>query len=325
MNKDKIFQIVSPIGNPTGGVELLHQMAHILLREGYEVNLYYWGKNKENKLIEYYKNYLIGVRIVNKLIDKKNVVTILPEVYSYFIKKLKKSKILFWWLSVDNYVDSKKIKFALKNKFLPYSYWNIKNDNKIFHAVQSEYAKIYLSKFDIKSDFDLSDYINDEYFNDFAIKSNLIADKRKDIVLFNPAKGGAEQKKLINFLQKNIKCTPLVNMTKKMMIKTLGESKVYIDFGEHPGKDRIPREAASLGCCIVTNKKGSAENDVDIFIPMTYKFDQTGDYFLNVQQKIEDIFQDFNTETSSFSEYRDRIRNEKELFIQQVQQFAEKI
>lgn len=38
----------------------------------------------------------------------------------------------------------------------------------------------------------------------------------------------------------------------------LKKSKVYIDFGGHPGMEHIPREAALAGRIIVTNRAGSA-------------------------------------------------------------------
>lgn len=324
MNK-KNFQIVSPVGNPTGGVELLHQMAHILLNEGYNVNIMYWPINQENNLIEFYKDYLKGVTITDSLINDENTVVVLPEVFSYFINKIKKPKILFWWLSVDNYINSKKISFAIGNKFIPFSYWNIKRSNKIYHAVQSEYAKLYLSKFNVNTNFTISDYINEQYFNDYAKEVNLPTEKRKNIVLYNPAKGGEEQKKLISFLEETIQCKPLIGMDKNTMIKTLGESKVYIDFGEHPGKDRIPREAAILGCCIITNKKGSAKNSIDVPIPDDYKFEQVDDYFIKVKQRIESIFDNYENHNRFFQSYKERINLEKELFVKQIVEFAENI
>ena len=42
------------------------------------------------------------------------------------------------------------------------------------------------------------------------------------------------------------------------IIQILSRSKIYIDFGFHPGVDHLPREAAILKNCIITNKEGSA-------------------------------------------------------------------
>jgi len=46
---------------------------------------------------------------------------------------------------------------------------------------------------------------------------------------------------------------------------------MYIDFGTHPGKDRIPREAALRNCIVLTNRNGAADNNVDVPIPNEYK------------------------------------------------------
>ena len=42
----------------------------------------------------------------------------------------------------------------------------------------------------------------------------------------------------------------------------------------HPGKDRMPREAALLGCCILTSTLGSADFFDDVPIMSEYKFEE---------------------------------------------------
>lgn len=54
----------------------------------------------------------------------------------------------------------------------------------------------------------------------------------------------------------------------------MDESMIYIDFGEHPGKDRIPREAAMRDLIVITGRDGAAVNDVDVSIPKKYKIDR---------------------------------------------------
>ena len=94
-------------------------------------------------------------------------------------------------------------------------------------------------------------------------------------------------------------------------------AKVYIDFGYHPGKDRIPREAAMCGCCVITNRRGSARNDIDVPIPPEFKFD--------VPYKMDDIygcitrcFNDFEDQTRKFDSYRAWIADEKRRFDEEV-------
>ena len=46
----------------------------------------------------------------------------------------------------------------------------------------------------------------------------------------------------------------------------------YIDFGPHPGMDRLPREAALAGCVVITNCEGAANFEEDIPLPPEFKF-----------------------------------------------------
>ena len=52
-------------------------------------------------------------------------------------------------------------------------------------------------------------------------------------------------------------------------------AKVYVDFGNHPGKDRIPREAALCGCRVVTNLRGAAAYREDVELDDCLKFDES--------------------------------------------------
>ena len=47
--------------------------------------------------------------------------------------------------------------------------------------------------------------------------------------------------------------------------------QVYIDFGHHPGQDRLPREAAACGCLVVTGTRGSAGFHADVPLPPALK------------------------------------------------------
>ncbi len=95
-----------------------------------------------------------------------------------------------------------------------------------------------------------------------------------DAVLFNPQKGILKIVELIAGSDYRIHCQALRGFTPDGMREVMQKAKVYIDFGNHPGKDRIPREAALCGYCVVTNRSGSARNSIDVPIPECYKFDE---------------------------------------------------
>lgn len=110
-------------------------------------------------------------------------------------------------------------------------------------------------------------------------------------------------------------------MTESEVAKLLGTAKIYIDFGHHPGKDRLPREAAMAGCCVITCKRGAAHYFEDIPIGDNYKLnDQSDDYIAEFGELATGIFNDYENHTLDFSEYRNIIRNEKSVFKKNVQE-----
>ena len=104
-------------------------------------------------------------------------------------------------------------------------------------------------------------------------------------------------------------------MTRDDVVKNLLESKVYIDFGNHPGKDRFPREASILGCCIITGKKGCAHYYEDIPINDEYKFEEKEDTIPLIIRKIEECITHYDKKIIDFENYRLKIMNEKNQFI----------
>jgi len=48
---------------------------------------------------------------------------------------------------------------------------------------------------------------------------------------------------------------------------------VYVDFGWHPGRDRLPREAALAGCVVFSTRHGAAGYEGDMPLSDWYKFD----------------------------------------------------
>ena len=107
-------------------------------------------------------------------------------------------------------------------------------------------------------------------------------------------------------------------MTPEQVNDTLRSAKVYIDFGNHPGKDRIPREAAMCGCCIITGKMGSAQFFEDVSINEEYKFEDIDENLYDVLDKIKYIFNNYNTEIEKFKQYRKKIMHEYKIFQKEI-------
>lgn len=320
-----MIYIVANANCVSGGPELLHQFCYHLNKIGKDAKMAYYEKfsfptmKTGAHLSETYNRY--NCQKVDKIIDSKENTIVLSEGELWFLPRFKNAKVVIWWLSVDNYYKSMETKYAKlyaplgmkRKKYNPF-------DNKYIHCVQSEYARLFLFNKGIKKDniYSLSDYLSSEFISGTVNESSK---PKKNIVLYNPKKGIDFTKMIINNA-KGIDFLPLENMTHKEMMDVMTSSKVYIDFGNHPGKDRIPREAAVCGCCVITNKEGSAGNDKDVPIPNEFKYDMFGKNIPKIIDRITDCLNNYELNRTLFDEYRDSIRRQEDIFVGEVCKIA---
>jgi hypothetical protein len=244
-----------------------------------------------------------------------------PENNPEKLKSFRNIQKCIWWMSVDNYLFYHDFFFILKNfglrLFLSqvrkklFHFRKLKMDDSMTHFYQSEYAKDFLGKKRITEKYRLSDYLNNEYFN---VDLSLV---RNDVVLYNPRKGFEFTQRLIDSAPE-ISWRPLQNMTTEQVKEALLSSKVYIDFGNHPGKDRFPREAAACGCCVITGMRGSAKFFEDVPICNEFKFDEKKASLNDIISQIKLCLSDYEKQKRKFDEYRKFIKNERDVFINDV-------
>lgn len=277
----------------TGGPENIHQVCHLLSKNGYDASiLYFDGVLKHPARFQQYNN-----KIIEKPIFDDKTLFVFPEFIAASQFKNLKCKKALYWLSLDNSPDIKQLRLK---EYLA--------ENSInYNFIQSQYASDYLSSYGIENVFMLSDYINDKYFEQRPAKD------RKPIVLYNPKKGEEFTKKII-YLNSDIKFVPIKNMTVDQVIDLMDESMIYIDFGEHPGKDRIPREAAMRNLVVITNKNGAAVNDIDVPIRKEYKIDHNISNLGKIKTLLHYCLEHYDAETRNFDDYRKMILSEKKNF-----------
>ena len=303
----------------TGGSELVHQFCHELNSLSLDSSIAYYPLSEKYLVPEEYSIYDVKL---SKLEDEHDNIIMLPEVATKFAYKIKTAKIAIWWLSVDNYYRKKgdnlikdSVKYykdLLRLRLVPLML--MKN---YFHFVQSSYAKDHLSMRGLESKF-LSDYLNPIHFN----QSSKI---KEDIILYNPVKGAKITKGLIS-ANSDFTFIPLEKLSNIQVQDLFKRAKVYIDFGNHPGKDRMPREAAMADCCIITGKRGSANNSIDVPIPQKYKLDDSKQVDNSMFREIvSDIFSDYQKNVLNFIKYKDIIKNEQIIFKNQVSKIFKKL
>ena len=179
------------------------------------------------------------------------------------------------------------------------------------HFVQSEYARQMLKSKGFDNVFFLSDYLNKYFIENQLLSLNTPKD---NIVLYNPKKGLNFTKSIISHA-KDINFVPIENMKREDVAKLLSKAKVYIDFGNHPGKDRLPREAAISGCCVITGKDGSAKYYEDVPIPDEFKIEAKIENIQSIVDKIRQCFENYEINSKKFESYREKIKNEEKRFI----------
>jgi hypothetical protein len=321
MNLDKLNSkvfVVCPANTATGGPLLLHQLAYKLIQSGIKVYMYYFETencNMNDPIHQFYKKFEIPYE--KSIDDSKNNLIILPEILPEYIFKYKAINKVIWWLSVDNFlVTHSRIPSFSTKRFLGLK----KNDNYYtfqkkpihHHWAQSIYAIDFLKSKKITKIEYLSDYLDSVFLSEV---SSLSFDdlNKQNIIAYNPKKGFDITKQLIEFTPQ-FKWVAIENMTPLEVKDLLFRSKVYIDFGNHPGKDRIPREAAVCGCIVITNKQGSANYFQDVSISDEYKFNKILDEKDAFSNLVEDIFNNFLIHIEKFKSYRELITNEEQKF-----------
>lgn len=330
---NKIY-VICPAHIQTGGPELLHQLVYVLTNLNQNAYIVYTGiTDRTYKIINDYTCYVHDYLLPTEIIDETNNIIIVPETNIYIASNYIKCKKAIWWLSVDNFfLTYYSIQSSLKYKSLN-SKWILKdiihNIKQIilhrqkylsptssfckkfdFHFCQSHYAYEFCKRNKYKNIYMLTDYINTDF--EYQVNS-----AKENIILYNPQKGLYFTNKIINRAPQ-FTFVPIQNMSRTEVIDKLAHAKIYIDFGNHPGKDRLPREACLANCIIITGKKGSAAYYEDVPIPIKYKFNQQNSDIAKIIALLEMVLNNYEAYIKDFHTYQDTIRKEKDVFISQV-------
>lgn len=297
----------------TGGPELLHQLVGKLNELGYSAHIAYYPFGACHETPEPYRRYKVPVGEVE---DDGGTLIVIPEAATRLRLDFRKSRVAIWWLSVDNYLgvrrDSWLEDFLLGVRALISRRLPLFMLRRCFHLTQSEYARQYLISHGIHSMM-LGDYLSGEHF----VKSSPSCLKR-NVIAFNPKKGRRITIELIRKFPE-FKFVPIENMSAKDVANLLCGAKLYVDFGNHPGKDRVPREAAMAGCCVITGRKGAARFYEDIPIPDKYKLNEgRRDFFDAFGELCSDVLENYSDRVRDFDAYREKIASEPVNFDRQV-------
>ncbi len=287
-----MINIICPPLTATGGTEALHQLCAELIKQGRKAQIVY-SYECEKPCPVTFESYNCPYSFTADDIEENAFVV--PEIFCDAVKSVKNAKKYIWWLSVINARFSED---TLK-------------DESIIHLYQSEFARQFLINKGIAKNkmYAVSDYINPIFLENVGNPYT-----RDNVVLFNSAKGIEAIQYMISKADSRIKFQAVKGLQPREIRDLMLQSKVYVDFGHCPGKDRMPREALASGLCVITSRIGGFDNNVDIPIPNKYKTNNLTDA-LNM---VYDLMENYYEKRLEFFEAKEKIFAEQENFALEV-------
>lgn len=339
-----MLYVVSLYKDPTGGPETLHQFARQIKNHGGDVAMVYCDEDTVD-VPEKFKIYEIPVVRKKDVIDTKENMIIVPEAKTAFLYQFKNIRKCIWWLSKNFYygfnsleglvrcAERQKIKKIMYPVCIPLMYLKHrltkgyfkfgKDKNEIFHMYNCEYTRLYLEEKGVKKEntMYMCGPIREEYFESTW-------QKREPLVAYNPKKNFEFTKEILKELNRKypeIKTVPIKGMKPDEIVDLLSRCSVYMDFGHFPGPERIPREAVTCGCNIITSRYGSAANKIDVLVPERFKIDAKKSNIKNIVENIKKLVDNYPLYVHEYDAYRKKVANQKELFVTNSEKFLKEI
>ncbi|AET33363.1 hypothetical protein P186_1961 [Pyrobaculum ferrireducens] len=161
----------------------------------------------------------------------------------------------------------------------------------------------------------------EEEFIKSALDANLPA-KKENAVAWNRRKSNTVGYKLAKLLRDRFKVYELFNVGKEKMVDILSRTKVFIDIGWHPGRDRPPREAVAMWNVPLVNNHGGLYYYEDYPVPHKYKIDCydicNKVSYKELVDRVIDFVENYDAHIKVFEDFRRYIVEEPELFIKDV-------
>ena len=324
--------VYCPIGVQTGGPEALHQLVFTLRELGVQAALVPTPSTRKFKPVAAYEHY--ACPIVPEILDAEGRSVVVPESELQLLLGFKKARHVVWWLSIDNStlheiamtrtrsgLLSRELAQVFKRRFEhvrlgQYSGRRaiVKALDRASHVAQSAYAVGRLAdEFGIAADV----------LSDFTYKSSELPQLRDhdrgSRVAYNPAKGKAfiDELSIIS----DFDLIPIEGLDAEGVRERLSAAAVYVDLGHHPGRDRMPREAALCDSIVIAGRRGAASLAEDLPISDELKVDMAGsrrEVALRARAVIQRVLSDQDYWRNQQQGVREQSKSEQDRFTSEV-------
>jgi hypothetical protein len=267
--------ILVPQGLRTGGPEACFQLSDMLFRHGWRPEMWLITSVEQRLFAEALQGrrditeQSIAVPLRDHGIDEyrryqwkpftgttvgQSNLFVIPEIYLSWLPALGNSRTLVWWLSVDyafrslSEVNSNYLRMAT-----------------VRHAAQSAYAKAFLAALGLTDVAMLSDYTVIH-----ALEKGRLLSSRPLRAVYNAGS------KVIGDISRfaaqlaaatGAEVSPIRGLQRCQVYDAFATSRLFVDLGNFPGKDRMAREALLLGANVLIAASGSGAYEEDFPIP----------------------------------------------------------
>ena len=328
----------------TGGPEALHQLAHQIALHGGVARMVYYAPYSRieiedgvlrchaeaSPMPEHFAQY--DPQVLRETRLGPGTLIVYPEpLLKHAAAQDAVHQRAVWWLSFDNALaqNPELMDEAFRRALF--------GDPELIHFFQSDYTRGFLQAWGARQLYSLSDYTDPTFVHRSLIASDNppIARRRRTVCYF-PNKGAELAERFIagrvalgsQFaselgarLRHAVEFLPIRDMTKTEVRETLFGAQVYIDFGHHPGKDRVPREAAIAGAVVLLHDRGAAKCFADHPLAADYRFSEEDITTGRLYQRLDEILERPEAHFAAQRVYRQVILLERERFDLEVRSF----
>ena len=310
-------------GAYSGGGEAMFQLGCDFLQRGYAVSLIDARKDTSVKPPAKFNKYFErGLRYcsVSDIADIPSNAVLVPDSGTEFLFRFKRAKkIIYWlsyefydgklmWNSAESWISSFLNSFQMNWMRLLHFSRNILRFGRLHFPLTdavnlsgSCYTSEKLEKMKV-SYVPLVHPIGVDFLDAGMYDSK---EGRQNIVLYNPAKPSRLTKKLLE--RNRFQYTPIQSLTVDQMIVLFRQSKLYIDFGNFPGPERLPKETVFNGVNVLVWAMHAAKTD-DVLIPERYKL-STRTTPQEAERMIGHMLDNYSEENKDFEAFREMVQN----------------
>ena len=315
-----------PRGIRTGGPEALHQLVDSLRRSGAEAYLTPRAGTEHSERVDAYGHYDAPEIALAKV--PRSATVVFPEVFTDDLLRWQGSQTVLWWLSVDNspalgplvtsYAEHATAPVALaklmrKRGLASLQRSRLRRRPAIVHCAQSVYAQGAVARWLGSVPEMLSDYV--DVPGGYA---DLVPATGSPVVAFNGSKGAGLARQVAALSHPSVTFVELVGMTAEEVRRNLRLASVYLDLGPHPGKDRLPREAAIHGCAVLVAARGSAGVTADMPLPVADRVVPGPQFVERCADRLGQMLTNPGVAFAAQGAYREAVRSQRVTFDSEV-------